>query len=62
MKTINCMGSEIELTTERRQRVVCALVETQGKLERELRHGDLQDKKKVDFYEEHIKNLEDMLS
>lgn len=63
VNTINCMGMELELTDERKRRIASALIETQEKLEKEMRFPeDLRKQGMVDFYEKHIAKLVGMLS
>lgn len=63
MKTIKCFETEIELTPERRQRILSAMVETQDKLDKELAYSeDLQHKDTIDFYRSHIAKLENFLA
>jgi len=62
-KTIKIGNMEIEITSERRQRIVSAMIETQSKLEKELGYSeDLQNKDMIEFYNGHIAKLTEMLS
>jgi hypothetical protein len=62
-KKITVSGMTIELTSERRRRIVEAMIETQGKLDKELAYSeDLQHKDEIKFYRNHIAKLIKMLS
>lgn len=63
MKTIKLSGGmELELTDERKRRIVQALIETQDKLDKELAYSkDLQKADTVAFYRSHIDKLTRML-
>lgn len=51
------------LSDERKKRVRSAMEETQGKLDKELRHPeDLQNREQVEFYQQHISKLKAMLA
>jgi hypothetical protein len=63
MKTIIISGIEYELTGEKIRRITEAMIETAGKLEKELsRSEDLQHKDMIEFYRSHIITLEGMLA
>ena len=62
MKTININGIEMKLTNERTRRIVEAMIEAQGKLDKELAYSeDLQKKDMIEFYHNHIAKLEGFL-
>lgn len=62
-KYIVCQGVKMELTDERRKRIIEAQNETQRKLDRELSYSDdLQHKDMIAFYRDHIARLASMLS
>lgn len=62
MKTVNCNGVEIELTEDRRRRIIQSMIETQDKLYKELNYSeDLQHKGMIEFYRNHIAKLAGML-
>ena len=63
MKTINISGQEYPLTPERIRRITSAMIETQDKLNKELRYSeDLQKPEMIAFYRSHLDKLSAMLN
>ena len=63
MPTVTVYGMQLELTDERKRRIVEAMIETQDKLDKELSYSeDLQKADRIAFYRQHIDKLIAMLN
>lgn len=63
MKTITIGSTQMELTPERRRRIVDAINDTQRQIDREMGYSeDLRKHGMIDGWKQHIANLQAMIA